>query len=1013
MGRVLCEKQESPTPQEFHFSVKLCDDVVLTKSCEHIVRCIVDSSMYEDCEAVFVPNQDKVASRGIIAACCVVNSWDSVIPVRVINVSDVDIKLYKNTTLGHIEQVGNITHINDSEYLRNVNTENVNSVDHIKTLTNAVLENTYLNEDEKKRVVQLIIEYADIFSKSKFDIGCSGLVKHEIHVENVPPIHQPVRRVPFGLEQKVDDVVDDLLDKGIIEPSKSAWCSPIVVVMKKNGDIRLCVDYRRLNAVTIKPCYPIPDTQYLLDSIGEASYFSGLDLSNAYYQCKMQEEHMKYTAFATRRGQFEFSRMPFGLTGAPFTFQRLMHLVLQAENWETCLIYLDDILVFAPDFKEHLRRLQTIFEKIRVAGVKLSPEKCSLFRHELKFLGHVVSKSGVKTDDNKISVVRDWPKPVTITEMRSFLGFVNYYRRFVKNFALIAAPLESLMKSSCKGNINTEKKALLQWNDEADNSYRTLKACLTSAPILAFPDKNCEFILDTDACHNGIGAVLSQSVQGEERVIAYGSRKLTKCEQSYCVTRKELLGVYFFVQRYRNYLMGRHFTIRTDHKALQWLMNWRNPNTSQYCNWIGELSNFDFTIEHRAGEKHANADFLSRRFQCEQCEIEHESPQTKRNVKHLALSVEEIHEPIRAISEAENKKQILEQFHDAVGHVGYEKTLELIKQHHQWKGMATDVKNYIAGCLPCAERKAHGHVNKVNNLHVTADYPFQKVMIDITDTSVPSRAGHRYILGVIDVFSRYLMLIPLRTTNSSVIANALLTRWISVFGAPEEIISDGGTNLNSQLMGSFYEFFRVKKTTSSPYHPQTNGIIERSFRTVKDMIYATCCECGIDWLDALPHVEMGLRVTVHKSLGYTPYQIIFGRKMMLPAFQEREKLQYRNASDFIVAMGRNRDLVKRKLCKTEGEVIMPSYAEGDLVMVKAVLPTGRGIFKQRYFGPCRVVSVLGPKTYCLQFNGKKLVRNVSYLKHCQGFRDTGERQACKVESIRYPTRQRRPTDFFR
>ena len=312
--------------------------------------------------------------------------------------------------------------------------------------------------------------------------------------------------------------------------------------------------------------------------------------------------------------------MPMGISTIPATFQRLMHKIFEKEKWHECLIYLDDILIFSNSIEEHIQRLKTIFSRIRESGVKLSPKKCTFLKTEVSYLGHTISNEGIRTDKRKTEKVHAWPAPKSIEDLRSFLGLCGYYRKFIKDYGKIVSPLEE----ACKEKWNkkrTKKMTPLVWNEELDKSFRNLKVALTSAPVLAFPSKNGRFILDTDASHDCIGAVLSQMQGSEEKVIAYASRKLSQSERQYCITRKELLSVYYFVTYFKHYLLGRHFTVRTDHRSLCWLLNWKDPNTSQYCRWRQELEIYDMEVQYRRGEKHINADAMSRMPDCGQCNV--------------------------------------------------------------------------------------------------------------------------------------------------------------------------------------------------------------------------------------------------------------------------------------------------------------------------------------------------------------------------------------------------------
>ena len=603
-----------------------------------------------------------------------------------------------------------------------------------------------------------------------------------------------------------------------------------------------------------------------------------------------------------------------------------------------------------------------------MSGIKLSPGKCHLCKQSVSFLGHVVSKNGISTDPKKIEVLEKWEKPETVTKMRSFLGFANYYRRFVKNFASFTRPLEEMLKG-----IGDKKNAKLTWTKDGEGSFNGLKKMLLSSPTLSFPVKDGIFVLDTDACFDGIGAVLSQRIGLEEKVIAFGSRKMTSCETMYCITRKELLAVYYYVTYYKHYLLGKRFVIRTDHKALQWLMNWRQPNTAQYYRWIGELSVFDFHIEHRSGVHHTNADFLSRLHgECEQCPLELDNPRRKRNVKIIKI----LKEPLLL----NQNELITKSFHDCLGHLGIQKTFNIMCDSYQWPDMRKIVEKIVAECQVCAERKVIA-TKKKQHIEVTADRPFEKIIIDIFGPVTKSRYGHRYALGIVDVYSRYPMIVPLRSTDSRTIVNALLSRWIAVFGSPETILSDGGANLSSHMVHEFCLHFGICKIESSAYHPQTNGKIERLFRTVKDMIYSFCKQEGTDWVDAIPHIEIGLRASIHNSTNFSPFYVLFGKKMSLPlAETQRNNGTHRYQIEYIRETNRIRKEVESQLKTVVREIQMsPAFSVGDLVMIRDSNET-KGILRRRFFGPGRIEKVIGPKTFEIIWNGKMYRRNAAQLK---------------------------------
>ena len=446
----------------------------------------------------------------------------------------------------------------------------------------------------RQSLVPLLREYEDIFSVDKSDIGLTKLVSHEIDTGKEGPIACQHRRVPIHLEEKREKMIQDFEDKGIIRPSESPWNAPLVVVPKKNGDIRLTVDYGRLNSITKQPIFPIPDTRQLLDTLHGSAYYTTLDLSSRYYNVPMHKSDICKTAFSTRENHWEFVRMPMGLSTSPGTFQRLLHKVFDKENCHQCLIYLDGILVFSRNLVEQTERLRTIFERIRAAGLKLSPEKCEFFKREVCYLGYKITENGAKTDEKKIDKIKNWSSPKSAEELRSFLGLCGYYRQFIKDYAQVVAPLER----SCRiiWNKKKRKETEIEWNREFEESFEKLKVALTNAPVLAYPTKEGQFTLDTDASHGCMGSVLSQIQDGQEKVIAYASNKFSQSQRQYCITRKELLAVHHFVNHFKHYLLGKRFIVRTDHRALTWMLNWKSPNTSQYCRWRQELEIQDWIL---------------------------------------------------------------------------------------------------------------------------------------------------------------------------------------------------------------------------------------------------------------------------------------------------------------------------------------------------------------------------------------------------------------------------------
>ena len=410
-----------------------------------------------------------------------------------------------------------------------------------------------LSTDEKDQFYHLLLEYADIFTDSNDDLGHTDKLEHKIDTRDSPPIHRPVRRLPPHRREEVCELLQEMRRKEVIQASKSPWASPIVLVRKEDGTTQFCVDYRKLNSVTHKDAYPLPRIDDILTTLASSHWFTTLDMIGGYWQVGLSEADREKTAFYTTEGLYKFWVMLFGLCNAPATFQRLMDLVLASLQWTSCLVYLDDVIILGQNFANHMQKLDAVFQHIREAGMKLKPQKCSFLQEKVCYLGHNVSHDGIATDPAKTEKAKMWPVPKLPGSQR-FLGFANFYRKFIRDFTNIAKPLHRL----------TKRTSTFKWTHECQEAFDNLRRKLTTALTLAYPDYAKPFILDTDACDTGIGAVLSQLDSGGcERVVAYGSRMLSKAERQYCVTRKELLAVVVFTNHFRPYLLGKRFVVHS------------------------------------------------------------------------------------------------------------------------------------------------------------------------------------------------------------------------------------------------------------------------------------------------------------------------------------------------------------------------------------------------------------------------------------------------------------------
>ena len=886
---------------------------------------------------ILEPAKQHVSSDRPMVARVLVQG-DEKVPVRLMNLSDEKQILYPGTHVANFSTVSSVKPLESKQGSSN-NSSQVPA--HLNDLYTRTVDG--MTKSQAKQVASLLSKYSSTFSENDSDLGRTGIITHKIPTGDARPIKQPLRRVPVHMREEVDTHIDEMLDKGVIRPSTSPWSSGIVLVTKKDGTKRFCVDYRRVNDVTIKDAYPLPRTDDALGQLSGSKWFSCLDLNSGYWQIEVDENDKCKTAFSTRQGLFEFNLMPFGLCNAPATFERLMETVLAGLNWQICLVYLDDIIVTGKTFEDMVKNLDSVLSRLTAAGLRLKPRKCQLFGKRVEFLGHIVSEDGIHTDPKKTEAVREWPVPNNVRDLRSFLGFCGYYRKFLKNHSEIAKPLHRL----------TEKTQKFIWSEECSQAFNTLKKMLVEAPVLAHPDFTKPFLLDTDASDMAIGSVLSQVIDGKEKVIGYASRTLTKAEKKYCVTRKELLAVVVFIKHFRHYLYGKKFIVRTDHGSLRWLMNFKNPE-GQVARWHEVLSSYEFDILHRPGRQHRNADGMSR-IPCKQCgrvdedevefdqqhvikalyELDQGDPdsvdiksaqESDRDISRLKEYLQKEVRPERseiaeesyffkslwsqwqrldiqngllvrrwdvlgtditnwqAIVPLAQRRFVLKQSHDirASGHLGMKKTVSKIRQKYYWPGLQSDVRMYIAGCEKCTKRKYPMKTKKAPMQIVRAGYPMERIAVDILGELPMTEKGNKYILVISDYFTKWTESFPMANMEARTVANIMVEHVIARFGIPEKIHSDQGRQFVSKLSTEMCSLLQIEKTRTTPYHPQSDGMVERFNRTLCAMLSSYVSENQRDWDCHLQYVMMAYRATEHETTGCSPNMLMLGRETTTP-----------------------------------------------------------------------------------------------------------------------------------
>ena len=848
-----------------------------------------------------------------------------------------------------------------------------------KSIISNHLRLEHLNEEEKTSTVKICESYSDIFHLPGDYLSSTEAIEHKINTINENPIYTKTYRYPEIHKREVNKQVTDTLKQNIIRPSNSPWSSPLWVVPKKSDASgekkwRVVIDYRKLNEVTVDDKYPIPNIEEILDQLGRSKYFTTLDLASGFHQIPLNDDDSKKTAFTTPFGHYEYTRMPFGLKNAPATFQRLMNTVLSGLQGLQCFVYLDDIVIHAASIQEHEIKLRKIFDRLRLNNLKLQPDKCEFLRREVVYLGHTISDVGVRPNPDKVQGINSFPIPKSTKDIKSFLGLVGYYRRFIKGFAKIAKPLTILLK----------KNQDFKWTNKEQEAFEKFKEILSTQPILQYPDFNSEFVLTTDASNFAIGAVLSQGEIGKDLPIAYASRTLNESELNYSVIEKELLAIVWSVKHFRPYLFGRKFTIVTDHRPLTWLFNCREPN-SRLVRWRIKLEEYDYKIIYKKGSLNANADALSRN-------VYINVPSSDKSERIHPKSKEEI-------------KKILVENHDSklAGHCGFCKTYQRIKQRYYWKTMKNDIKNYIRSCKSCQVNKINFKPIKVPmEITTTSKQAFEKLAIDVMGPLPTTSEGNKFILTMQDDLTKYSYAEPIPNHEARTIASKI-SKFVTLFGIPKFILTDQGTDFTSNIIKNLMKLFKTNHIKSTPYHPQTNGALERSHLTLKEYLKHYINERQDDWDEFIPFAMYSFNSHTHTSTGYTPYELLFGKKPFIPNSLIRkstlrkfiDKPFNKNYDDYISDLKEKiqisqklarENLIKHKVKSKQyydNKINIHDYKIGDLVYIKNNL-TKIGINKKlspKFKGPYEIKKISGNNVY-LKIRNKLVTYHVNNTKPC-------------------------------
>jgi hypothetical protein len=705
-------------------------------------------------------------------------------------------------------------------------------------------------------------------------------------------------------------------------------------VKKKDGSLRMCVDYRRLNRITIANKYPLPRIDDLLDTLGAAKVFSTLDLKSGYHQIKLQESDIPKTAFNTPFGHYEYVVLPFGLTNAPAVFQNHMNNVLRSYVGKFCLVYLDDIIIFSKTQNEHIDHLKKVLQLLRENRLYANPDKCAFFAEEVAYLGHIVSKDGLKADPKKTQVVKDWPVPKDKHEVRSFLGLTNYFRRFVKDYSKTACWLTHLTKDN----------VMFSWGPKQQESFDKLKECLTSPPVLAMPDFSKPFSVECDASQYALGGILLQ----EGRPVAYESRVLSSAEQNYDTRDRECLAVVHCYQTWRCYLEGSESTCITDHHPLTFLETQPKLNRRQ-VRWLEFLASFRPHITYRPGRVNP-ADPLSRL--C--CGITHRRPPPRysrvRGVTDVGLLEPKSHLPewcsvvaasretpillppplskelfvsgyesdplfqgthLQKLLDRTLKKEsglyfqgnrlavpeslikdIIRDCHEPphVGHMGIRKTLALVRNRFWWPSWKQDVTEYIRGCDSCQRNKpvTKRPYGPLQPLRIP-ESPWESVSIDFMTCLPLTNRSHDTLMVFVDRLTKMTHLVPITKHYSALsCAQAFVEHIFRLHGLPKEFVTDRDKVWTSEFHTELCKLLGVQRCLTTAYHPESDGQVERMNRTIQEVLRHYVTPLATNWDDLLPLVEFAINSAVQESTGYSPFQLNFGSNPASPLDRELE-----------------------------------------------------------------------------------------------------------------------------